>query len=81
MPLAIAKIDSARAAGQDVQADMYLYPAGGNSFAACIPPKYAAGGRLLENLGNPRCAPRSSPSCTPGTRATRTCARSPAPKT
>ncbi|MCC6930749.1 MAG: D-aminoacylase [Gemmatimonadaceae bacterium] len=53
MPLAIAKIDSARLAGQDVQADMYLYPAGGNSFAACIPPKYAAGGRLLENLQNP----------------------------
>ncbi len=53
MPLAIAKIDSARAAGQDVQADMYLYPAGGNSFASCIPPKYAAGGRLLENLQNP----------------------------
>ncbi len=53
MPLAIAKIDSARAAGQDVQADMYLYPAGGNSFAACIPPKYAADGKLLENLQNP----------------------------
>ena len=53
MPVAIAKIDSARAAGQDVQADMYLYPAGGNSFASCIPPKYAAGGRLLENLKNP----------------------------
>jgi dihydroorotase/N-acyl-D-amino-acid deacylase len=53
MPLAIAKIDSARAAGQDVQANMYLYPAGGNSFASCIPPKYAAGGRLLENLRNP----------------------------
>ena len=53
MPLAIAKIDSARAAGQDVQANMYLYPAGGNSFASCIPPKYAAGGRLLENLKNP----------------------------
>jgi dihydroorotase/N-acyl-D-amino-acid deacylase len=50
MPLAIAKIDSARAAGQDVQADMYLYPAGGNSFASCIPPKYAAGGKLLDNL-------------------------------
>jgi dihydroorotase/N-acyl-D-amino-acid deacylase len=32
---------------------MYLYPAGGNSFASCIPPKYAAGGRLLENLKNP----------------------------
>jgi len=53
MPLAIAKIDSARAAGQDVQANMYLYPAGGNSFASCIPPKYAAGGKLLENLKNP----------------------------
>jgi dihydroorotase/N-acyl-D-amino-acid deacylase len=53
MPVAIAKIDSARAAGQDVQANMYMYPAGGNSFASCIPPKYAAGGRLLENLKNP----------------------------
>jgi len=53
MPLAIAKIDSARAAGLDVQANMYLYPAGGNSFASCIPPKYAAGGRLMENLKNP----------------------------
>lgn len=53
MPLAIAKIDSARAAGQDVQANMYLYPAGGNSFASCIPPKYAAGGKLFENLRNP----------------------------
>ena len=53
MPLAIAKIDSARAAGQDVQANMYLYPAGGNSFASCIPPKYSEGGRLMENLKNP----------------------------
>jgi len=53
MPVAIAKIDSARAAGQDVQANMYLYPAGGNSFASCVPPKYAAGGRLMENLKNP----------------------------
>ena len=52
MPLAIAKIDSARTAGQDVQANMYLYPAGGNSFASCIPPKYAEGGKLLENLKN-----------------------------
>ena len=53
MDLAIAKIDSARAAGQDVQADMYLYPAGGNGFSACIPPKYSADGKLLENLKNP----------------------------
>jgi N-acyl-D-amino-acid deacylase len=29
---------------------MYLYPAGGNSFASCIPPKYSAGGRLMANL-------------------------------
>ena len=50
MPLAIAKIDSARAAGQDVQANMYLYPAGGNSFSSCIPPKYSEGGRLMDNL-------------------------------
>lgn len=53
MNVAIVKIDSARAAGLDVQANMYLYPAGGNSFASCIPPKYAANGKLLENLKNP----------------------------
>lgn len=53
MPLAIAKIDSARTAGQDVQANMYLYPAGGNSFASCIPPKYAEGGKLLDHLKDP----------------------------
>jgi N-acyl-D-amino-acid deacylase len=53
MPLAIAKIDSARATGLDVQANMYLYPAGGNSFSACIPPKYAEGGKMIENLKNP----------------------------
>jgi dihydroorotase/N-acyl-D-amino-acid deacylase len=52
MPLAIAKIDSARAAGQDVQADMYLYVAGANGFNACILPKYAADGKLLENLAD-----------------------------
>lgn len=53
MAQAISKIDSARAAGQDVQANMYLYIAGANGFSACIPPKYAADGKLLENLGNP----------------------------
>jgi dihydroorotase/N-acyl-D-amino-acid deacylase len=49
----IAKIDSARASGQDVQANMYLYVAGENGFAACIAPRYAADGKLLENLRNP----------------------------
>jgi N-acyl-D-amino-acid deacylase len=57
MPLAIAKIDSARTAGQDVQANMYLYPAGGNSFASCIPPKYAEGGKLLDHLKDPALRP------------------------
>jgi len=50
MARAIAKIDSARAAGQDVQADMYLYIAGANNFSSCIAPKYAADGKLLDNL-------------------------------
>ena len=53
MNLAIAKIDSARAAGQDIQADMYLYVAGANGFSSCIPPKYAADGKLLANLKDP----------------------------
>ena len=53
MPLAIAKIDSARAAGRDVQANMYLYIAGANGFSSCVPPKYAADGKLLQNLRNP----------------------------
>ncbi len=53
IPAVVAKIDSARAAGQDVQADMYLYIAGGNSFSACIAPQYAADGKLLENLKDP----------------------------
>jgi dihydroorotase/N-acyl-D-amino-acid deacylase len=46
----LAKIDSARASGQDVQANMYLYVAGANGFASCIPPKYAADGKLMQNL-------------------------------
>ncbi|MBA2459398.1 MAG: D-aminoacylase [Gemmatimonadales bacterium] len=48
--LAIAKIDSARAAGQDVGADMYPYEAGGTALAACFPPWASADDRLLENL-------------------------------
>jgi dihydroorotase/N-acyl-D-amino-acid deacylase len=53
MTQAIAKIDSARAAGQDVTADMYLYTAGGTALAACAPPWAAADGRLLANLKTP----------------------------
>lgn len=48
--LAIAKIDSARRAGVDVQADMYPYTAGGTGLSSCLPPRFAAEGRLFENL-------------------------------
>lgn len=47
---AIAKIDSARRAGVDVQANMYPYTAGGTGLSSCLPPRFAAEGRLFENL-------------------------------
>lgn len=50
---AIAKIDSARAAGMDVQANMYPYTAGGTGLAALLPPWASEGGRLLRNLEDP----------------------------
>jgi dihydroorotase/N-acyl-D-amino-acid deacylase len=52
-PAMIAKIDSARAAGLDVQANMYPYTAGGTSLAACFPPRFDADGRLQQNLADP----------------------------
>ncbi|MGH7653944.1 MAG: N-acyl-D-amino-acid deacylase family protein [Gemmatimonadaceae bacterium] len=58
MPAAIAKIDSARAGGQDVQADMYIYSAAANGFSSCIAPKYAADGKLLQNLQDPALRPQ-----------------------
>jgi N-acyl-D-aspartate/D-glutamate deacylase len=51
--LAVAKIDSARKAGQDVAADMYPYTAGGTSLSACTPPWATEGDRLLERLRDP----------------------------
>ncbi|HSJ62334.1 MAG TPA: D-aminoacylase [Gemmatimonadaceae bacterium] len=47
---AIAKIDSARLAGLDVQANMYPYVAGGTGLAACLPPWAAADGKLFDNI-------------------------------
>jgi dihydroorotase/N-acyl-D-amino-acid deacylase len=47
---AVAKIDSARAAGVDVQANMYPYVAGGTGLAACTPPWASADDKLLDNL-------------------------------
>ncbi len=49
----ISKIDSARAAGFDVQANMYPYTAGGTGLAACLPPFASADGKLLANLADP----------------------------
>ena len=51
--LAVAKIDSARAAGVDVQANMYPYTAGGTGLDACFPPWASADGALFENLADP----------------------------
>ena len=50
---AVTKIDSARAAGQDVAADMYPYTAGGTSLAACTPPWATEGDKLLDRLRDP----------------------------
>lgn len=47
---AVAMIDSARRAGQDVAADMYPYTAGATSLASCVPAWAAADGKLLANL-------------------------------
>jgi len=51
--LAVAKIDSARAAGQDVGADMYPYTAASTALSECLPPWASADQRLLENLEDP----------------------------
>ncbi len=50
---AIAKVDSARRAGQDVTATMYSYPASSNNLASCIPDWVHADGKLLERLQDP----------------------------
>lgn len=50
--LAIAKLDSARAAGQDAGADQYAYTAGANSLASCIPPWAHADGKLFDRLAD-----------------------------
>ena len=49
----VAKIDSARAAGQDVAADQYPYVAGQNNLSSCIPPWAHADGKLLDRLHDP----------------------------
>ena len=58
---AIAKIDSARAAGQDVKATMYPYPASGNNLSSCIPGWVHADGKLLDRLRDPLLLTRIRP--------------------
>ena len=50
---AVAKIDSARAAGLDVGATMYPYPFSGNNLAECFPDWAAENGKLFANLRDP----------------------------
>ncbi|MFQ5818060.1 MAG: amidohydrolase family protein [Terriglobia bacterium] len=52
--LAIARINAARAEGQDVGADMYPYTAGGTGLTACLPPWASADGKLFDNLSDPQ---------------------------
>ncbi len=49
---AIARIEQARAAGQDVQANMYPYTAGSTGLTSCFPAEVAADGKLFANLDN-----------------------------
>jgi N-acyl-D-amino-acid deacylase len=55
MPEIIKRIEAARAAGIDVSADTYAYPAWFNSFSAFVPPWAHAGGdaKLVERLRDP----------------------------
>jgi dihydroorotase/N-acyl-D-amino-acid deacylase len=53
MPLAIARLQAARAEGLDIGADMYPYIAGATGLVACMPPWASANGKLLKNLADP----------------------------
>ncbi len=53
MPAVIERINQARAAGQDVTADMYPYAASGTGLSAVLPTWTAAEGKLFENLADP----------------------------
>jgi N-acyl-D-amino-acid deacylase len=56
MPKIVGQIQAARAAGQDVTADMYPYIAGGTALASSLPPWVADGGmeKILERLHDPK---------------------------
>jgi len=48
----IARIEAARAAGLDVQANMYPYTAGATGLTSCLPPWASADGKLFDNLAD-----------------------------
>ena len=76
---AIAKIDSARAAGLDVKATMYTYPASGNSLSSCIPGWVHADGKLMERLKEPSLLPRIRKDMSnPSSKAPALCQQNPA---
>lgn len=52
--MAVAKIDSARKAGVDIQANMYPYTAGSTGLTACFPPWASAQDLLMDRLADPR---------------------------
>jgi N-acyl-D-aspartate/D-glutamate deacylase len=53
LPAVIARLEQARAAGQDVTADMYPYTVAGTGLDSVLPPWLAADGRLFDNLRDP----------------------------
>jgi len=53
-PESIARINAARAAGIDVQANMYPYPAGGTGLTSCLPPAAQEDNRLFARLSDRR---------------------------
>jgi N-acyl-D-amino-acid deacylase len=52
-PQSIARINAARAAGLDIQANMYPYPAGGTGLTSCLPPAAQEDNRLFARLRDP----------------------------
>lgn len=54
LPVILDRIESARAAGLDITANMYPYVAAGTGLSSCLPPWAEADDRLYDNLRDPR---------------------------
>jgi N-acyl-D-amino-acid deacylase len=66
MDIVIEMVEKARAAGEPISADMYLYTAGATGLSNAIPPKYHDGGprRLFERLADSAARARPTMSIT-----------------